>query len=321
MACTKNYFILPKICFEAIQNDSKSNRPVQASTEVCHQIFGGWQMKTMWNLPKNFVMVMEKDVLLKKMFTNGLNMGFAIPSLKKTVKEKFLDSVVNKESHADSLLRHLSTTVHSISYYQFLSYWINCIYIYIYIYIYIRFGWKVHRLTKILSCVNNKVSGLFNLGLSISLEEEKLWIQICFKIWTRTERLSEYIFSWNVTKWNLFFNIAPLQSPHFFSALIQQVKKVSLWTFQPTFACESKKKRKWKQKIKHACFAIRTTSSEILIKLFNLIFNIVFLFLYIHHHHHHVAPASADILDPLSPFLPIIHRLRQVLKVTSCVLT
>ena len=31
--------------------------------------------------------------------------------------------------------------------------------------------------------------------------------------------------------------------------------------------------------------------------------------------------ASADILDPLSPFLPIMHRLRQVFRVTSCVLT
>ena len=30
---------------------------------------------------------------------------------------------------------------------------------------------------------------------------------------------------------------------------------------------------------------------------------------------------SADIPDPLSPFLPIIHRLRQVFRVTSCVLT
>ena len=31
--------------------------------------------------------------------------------------------------------------------------------------------------------------------------------------------------------------------------------------------------------------------------------------------------ASADISDPLSPLLPIIHRLRQVFRVTSCVLT
>ena len=31
--------------------------------------------------------------------------------------------------------------------------------------------------------------------------------------------------------------------------------------------------------------------------------------------------ASADIPDPLSPLLPIIHRLRQVFMVTSCVLT
>ena len=31
--------------------------------------------------------------------------------------------------------------------------------------------------------------------------------------------------------------------------------------------------------------------------------------------------ASTDIPDPLSPLLPITHRLRQVFKVTSCVLT
>ena len=31
--------------------------------------------------------------------------------------------------------------------------------------------------------------------------------------------------------------------------------------------------------------------------------------------------ASTDILDPLSPLLPIIHRLQQVFRVTSCVLT
>ena len=31
--------------------------------------------------------------------------------------------------------------------------------------------------------------------------------------------------------------------------------------------------------------------------------------------------ASTDIPYPLSPLLPIIHRLRQVFRVTSCVLT
>ena len=31
--------------------------------------------------------------------------------------------------------------------------------------------------------------------------------------------------------------------------------------------------------------------------------------------------ASTDIPDPLSPLLPIIHRLRQVFRITSCVLT
>ena len=37
------------------------------------------------------------------------------------------------------------------------------------------------------------------------------------------------------------------------------------------------------------------------------------------HHHHHVA--STDIPDPLSPLLPIIHRLWQVFRPTSRILT
>ena len=31
--------------------------------------------------------------------------------------------------------------------------------------------------------------------------------------------------------------------------------------------------------------------------------------------------ASTDIPDPLSPLFPIVHRLRQVLRATSCILT
>ena len=50
MVHTKNYLILIKNIFEAIQNDSKS--VLQAWTEVCHQIFGGWKVQTMWNLQK-----------------------------------------------------------------------------------------------------------------------------------------------------------------------------------------------------------------------------------------------------------------------------
>ena len=42
------------ICFKAIQNACKSNRVSQAWTEVCHEIFGGWEVQTMWNLEFQF---------------------------------------------------------------------------------------------------------------------------------------------------------------------------------------------------------------------------------------------------------------------------
>ena len=35
------------ICFEAIQNNTKSKTVVW--TEVCYQIFAGWEVQTMWN--------------------------------------------------------------------------------------------------------------------------------------------------------------------------------------------------------------------------------------------------------------------------------
>ena len=38
------------ISFEAIQNGYRSNRMPQALTEVCHQIFVGYEVQTMWNL-------------------------------------------------------------------------------------------------------------------------------------------------------------------------------------------------------------------------------------------------------------------------------
>ena len=47
----------------------------------------------------------------------------------------------------------------------------------------------------------------------------------------------------------------------------------------------------------------------------------IYIYIYISSSSSSCRAASADILDPLSPFLPIIHRLRQVLRVTSCVLT
>ena len=49
----ENYFNIPKIYFMAIQNCGKSNRVLWIWTKVRHQIFGCWEVQTMWNLQKN----------------------------------------------------------------------------------------------------------------------------------------------------------------------------------------------------------------------------------------------------------------------------
>ena len=56
------------------------------------------------------------------------------------------------------------------------------------------------------------------------------------------------------------------------------------------------------------------------VSLFLTANNRVYFLLTLNIHHHHVVPTSTDIPDPLSPLLPIIHRLWQVFRVTSCVL-
>ena len=52
----------------------------QAWTEVCHRIYGGWEVQAKWNWQKKCVMCMEKDVLIKKKkkFMNRLNVGLPI---------------------------------------------------------------------------------------------------------------------------------------------------------------------------------------------------------------------------------------------------
>ena len=47
----------------------------------------------------------------------------------------------------------------------------------------------------------------------------------------------------------------------------------------------------------------------------------IYIYIYIYISSSSCRTASTDIPDPLSPLLPIIHRLRQVFRVTSCVLT
>ena len=52
-----------------------------------------------------------------------------------------------------------------------------------------------------------------------------------------------------------------------------------------------------------------------------MLYHIIFSYNYLLSSSSSCRAAGADIPDRLSPFLPIIHRLRQVLRVTSCVLT
>ena len=47
----------------------------------------------------------------------------------------------------------------------------------------------------------------------------------------------------------------------------------------------------------------------------------LYIYIYIYISSSSCHAASTDIPDPLSPLLPIIHRLLQVFRVTSCVLT
>ena len=68
------FFNLTKICFEAIQESIKSKKVLKAWTEVYHQISGGWEVQTMWNLQKN-VWCVQRGIFKQEIFTNVLNMG------------------------------------------------------------------------------------------------------------------------------------------------------------------------------------------------------------------------------------------------------
>ena len=87
---------------------------LEAWTEVCHQIFGGWELQTMGNLQKN-VMCTEKNVLIKKNLMKQLNPALPLWGWVENTevdihwvsnKEKILSAVVSKEGHADSLHGH-----------------------------------------------------------------------------------------------------------------------------------------------------------------------------------------------------------------------
>ena len=115
----KGFWSCKNICFEAIQNINKSNRVLQAWIEVCHWIFAGWEVQTMWNLLKNMQYVCWSMFLSKYVYKEAEH-GFVTASLiKKTInveetywlsgKEKVLGTAVSKEGHADSHLGHERT--------------------------------------------------------------------------------------------------------------------------------------------------------------------------------------------------------------------
>ena len=78
-------------------------------TEVCHQIFGVWELQTFWKLKKNGCWVRKSLSYEKKLFTNGVNMDLPQRSQEEKNdfgKEKVLDAAISKKDYADSLLGH-----------------------------------------------------------------------------------------------------------------------------------------------------------------------------------------------------------------------
>ena len=124
---------------------------IQVWTDVCHQIFGGWEKKTIWNSDKNVWCIWEMHVLVKKclwMFTslkwkdNLFNENTDTPVKKKFGTQQLLKKLIwdtFKPITKDYLDK--DATVNSTSYCQLFrhnsSYLLNNLYIYIYIYIYI----------------------------------------------------------------------------------------------------------------------------------------------------------------------------------------
>ena len=103
------------ICFEAIENGGISNSAPISNRDVSSNF--KWKSCEIY---EEDVMCIKKHVLIKRMFTNWLNMGLPRWAwVEKTVhrvethwlssKEKVLDTAVSKEGHADSILWHERT--------------------------------------------------------------------------------------------------------------------------------------------------------------------------------------------------------------------
>ena len=71
----------------------------------------------------------------------------------------------------------------------------------------------------------------------------------------------------------------------------------------------------------HIYIYIYIYTIEIYIYIYIYIYNGMYIYIPIIYHHHHRRAASTDILDTLSPLLPIVHRFWLVLEATSRILT
>ena len=201
-----------------LENSFKSNRPW---TEAYHQIFGGWEVQTIWNLQKN--------IFVKKVFTNKLNITLPLQAwVENTVsgvkihwlssKEKVLGAAVSKDSHADSLLgdERIHHNWFPWKMYNYKQYFLLqtlltkftlfiewALYIYIYIYIYIRkkkrsththeFVFEiVNDLYRLCVCVCILVSIYFNLKLLMNADPS----HVLFKHWLSSQRHQDTNLLW-----------------------------------------------------------------------------------------------------------------------------
>ena len=122
---SKNYFNHVKIFQRKRLFKIMANQTVlQAWTEICHQIFGGWEVQTMWNLQNNVWYVCRERSLFqskkkkkkkKKIFTIWLNVDlplrtrvnkteYGVETHQLSGKEKILNAAVRNEGQTDRLL-------------------------------------------------------------------------------------------------------------------------------------------------------------------------------------------------------------------------
>ena len=130
----KIILISQNVFFEAIQNGSKSNRILHAWIEVCHQIFGDWEVQTMWNFSEECDVYKEAH-FSQNVFTEGLNclkkyeIVFNIKTGQAYLKcwIQFMCSFWPTEEDISEQLEISVGTAHKIVYYDLTFSKVNCL--------------------------------------------------------------------------------------------------------------------------------------------------------------------------------------------------